>query len=175
MKKVKNADPSGYELLSNDEHTFKPLYFCGKWFTDTMTQCCTAVIVLPTGVANENSDSCNLHIADNGWTLVLTVKWPTMPQDMDQLHACFNREEKMKSNFISRSMALERSIASMKERASTCLTSVARIPLDLQVEDKIESVECVGDKEGTRILYVNMKAPESSYNGVTTKKFKISY
>ncbi len=32
VKKVNSANQSGYELFSIDEHTFKPLYFCGKWF-----------------------------------------------------------------------------------------------------------------------------------------------
>ncbi len=70
-------------------------------------------------------------------------------------------------------MALKMEVAKKKELATNILVSVARIPLTIQVQEKIMSMECFGDSKGTRILYVKMKAPESSYTGVGIKKFKM--
>ncbi len=172
-KEEKNKVSSRGELVNNDEIVYTPMHHCAVWTNEAMTKCCTVAIALVGGVACDTSDACALKIEDDGWTLVLTLKWPGLMEDMDKLHAGFDSNEKKTADFNTQKMALKMEVAKKKELATNTLVSVARIPLTIQVQERIMSMECFGDKLGTRILYVKMKAPESSYTGVGVKKFKM--
>ena len=52
------------------------------------------------------------------------------------------------------------------------MRSVARIPLKIEVQSKIHNVESISDKNGARILFVELKSLASNYDGVETKEFK---
>jgi hypothetical protein len=134
------------------------------------------VIVLASGVGDKNSKDVQLHTEKSASELVITITWPKFVCDIKELHQLFTEEEKQLDNFVLRKQALVQQMAMMRPTKNDPLKSVARIPLPIEVEPNIhESAwRFIGDKKGTRVLYIDLKAPsDGKYEGQAVKECKI--
>ena len=61
-------------------------------------------------------------------------------------------------------------LASIRSSENEVLASTATIPLPIPVSRKIQKVELLGSRDGTRLIYVVLKAEESMYCAMATPK-----
>ena len=79
-------------------------------------------------------------------------------------------EEADKRDIYKRCEALSDVLASMRSSEQEVLASMAMIPLPFPVSCKLEKVELLGSRDGARLIYVVLKAEESTYRAMATPK-----
>jgi len=174
---VKNVtSQAGAELIRNEEETWLPLFIMAVYRDEDMVWHVVAVIVLPSGVGFKNTNDVAVRTEKGATELVISVTWPSFVVNIKELHALFDDSIKHTDDFIVRKRALMTRMAQMRPTAQDPLKSTARIPLPFQVEANIpdDSWDFIGSPTGTRVLYMDLKAPSSNtYKGATVKDAKI--
>lgn len=176
MKFEPNEDgAAGIELLKNDEHVWRPPMIVANWEDSNLTSSTTVVLMIPGGVADSDTKNVKLSVEDEGLTLVAKVKVPEVMRDMDILHQHFAKNDPRRTtdDFVIRKQSLKMEVSKMIEFSDADLTMVARIPLgELPMMEKIHHVEAIANN-GSRILMIDLKGPESNYQKLDVKAFKL--
>jgi hypothetical protein len=163
-------------LIANDELVWRPVHFVAAWQGSNLTHRVSVVLALPGGAATSSKD-VTLKVEDDGHTLVATTKWPDLVGNVAKLHKKFGEKENLTTNEMTdlalRKFGLEKALSNMRENMDDKMKSVARIPLKMRVEEKIHNMELIGDEFGARVVYVDLKAPDSNYEGKAEKKFEM--
>lgn len=168
---------AGAELVRSEEETWLPLFIMAVYRDEDMIWHVVLVIVLPSGVGYKDSNDVFLHTEKAATELVIKVTWPSFVVQIRDLHSLFDEKIQHTDDFIVRKRALMTRMAQMRPTANDALQSVARIPLPFEVNPDIpdESWEFIGSPNGTRVLYIDLKAPSTNtYKGKTVKDAKIA-
>jgi hypothetical protein len=157
--------------------SFKPMYFLATYKdTATKTPHVIVLIVAPSGVCPEDASKVRVWLEEDGRVMDFMSQWPQPAMDMDPLH------EKIASRLgefaadtdlrdvWKRSEALSDVLALMRGSEEEVLTSTCRIPLPFQVSRRIHSLQLHGNSDGMRIIYVDMKAEDSTYKAMEMAK-----
>lgn len=176
------------EQYGDDYHLFKPMHFKATYKDSaTKTQHVVIVIVAPSGVCSQDLSKCHLSVDEAGKALILESQWPSLSMNMDKLHqklvaklhneaqlkhACAEDAEAEIRDIWKRSEALSDTLAVMRASEQEVLTSRCRIPLPIQVSRKIDKIDLLGSHDGTSIIYVDLKAEESTYRAMETPKMQ---
>lgn len=150
--------------MQNEDLVWFPLVLRSQWVDASMTRRMTVAISLPCGASGRgNSD---VKVEDDGKSLVINVKWPTMMSDVHRLYSKWltskDPQERIEA-YHPEVMAAKEAYSRLRTRATDKLTSTARIPLPFAVQRRIESISRVGDKEGSRIIIVKLKEASNNY------------
>lgn len=154
---------AGGELIDNDELTWRPLFSQSYWQDENMTDRVSVAICLPSGCGGKGD--ATVAIDDDGCSLVLTVSWPLMLSDVKKLHAKWLNGKNCEKipPFHPKFNGFNKFYSQLRKTCSERLSSTARIPLQFQVQQRIEGISRIGDSNGARIIYVELKAFESAY------------
>jgi hypothetical protein len=182
---------SGSELVDNDELLWKPICLIAKWDDEALNKIVTLLIVLPSGVSEDTAEA--VTVESGGVELVVKVKWPTMLLDMDLLHAKWAPDASSSPSstanstsvivtkkitaypsYYPRIVAIKQAFAQQRSNENEKIYSVERIRLPLVCQEQILNFDRVGDKSGTRLLYVDLMGPKSNYNRLAVDDFFIA-
>ncbi len=165
-----NEAGSRAELLANDEMVWRPVHYVTMWQDVDLTHRVSVLLALPGGCA-KNSKDIVLKVEDDGYTLMVKIKWPSLMCDIHKLHKRRTMKVGDSSDMALRQFGVKKELATLKEKADDDLVSVARIPLCIQVQEKVDNIELIADEAGGRVVYVDSKAPDSTYDTTAEKEF----
>ena len=114
-------------------------------------------------------------VQEDGKALKCPSQWPMHALDVEALRDKLLKqtpklEEADKRDIYKRCEALSDVLASMRSSEQEVLVSMATIPLPFSVSRKLEKVELLGSRDGTRLIYVVLKAEESTCRAMATPK-----
>jgi hypothetical protein len=176
-KRSKLDDPDAgarAELLANDELVWRPIHFVAGWQDAELTHHVSVVVALPGGAVTTTKDMI-LKVEDDGHTLVVSIKWPALIADCERLHKKMHLKSMgpvALATLALRKFGIEKALSKMRENMDEQLRSVARIPLKYQVQDKVVNIELIADEAGARVVYIDLKAPDSTYQVTQEKTFE---
>lgn len=156
---------------------WEPVKVVAVYKDSKMTQHCLVAIWLPSGCAKFEHDSVTVNVESGGEELVVRLEWSPFLVSVDSLHRVWIPAGKDKPDDIDCCLMMQ---AFSEEIASQCpsdrsiMWAEARIPLDIVVSKKTNFVRLLGEsKHDTRVLYIDLKAEESTYKTVASSRVEI--
>lgn len=168
---IKNG--AGEELLFVGEpKMWHPLYSVAHWKDAKMEPWCTVVVLLPSGVGKDES---KVKVERDGTILSVSIEWPNMMTSTELLHAAWRlKDPNALPDIHPKVIALNEEVKGLKESSGEKIVSVAKIALGMQVQEQIFDLKRIGDKSGSRILYVDLMGLRSNYHDVDGGDFVIT-
>jgi hypothetical protein len=138
------------------EEEWRPLHVKTTWeeFRTLKKHFCAAIL-LPSGVASDDSKNVKISLDDNRRTFVVACSWPSVLQTggLEELHS-WKPEAEQDRNFVLRLVALDSAVESMKRILGGTIVSVFRLRLPFEVKPEYEK-QWLSKSGGDRILFVD--------------------
>jgi hypothetical protein len=153
--------PSGQEIINNDELSWVPLHWVVRWTDSSSRDHVTIGLLLPTGIATEDTDNVDLAVTDDGMVLTVKIPWPNLLSNIDYLETCWPAVVQNEKDFILMMAKTKQDLTSMRRannlRKRDAIISIARIPLPDEVEREIETIKPIAGDDEERLLHVTCK------------------
>lgn len=143
----------------------RPIYNISVWQEPgAMTQRCSVACVLPSGVEDSGFTT---QIVDDGEFVQLTFTWPRLILDMRKLHDHQMKQDHSFRLYHPKVIGFEEGLKSLRAHVSDSIVSTCRIPMPFPVCDMTR--ELIGDKSGSRIVYLELKGAQEDYSVVQSR------
>jgi hypothetical protein len=171
LKKARvSPDPGGAsraELVQNDENAWRPFHVLAPYKDGLMNERATLILLLPTGVASEDTRDVHFEVVEDGQVLMVEIPWPqemTNPTNMKDLWPPISSSnEQEQEDAVLRTFAIKSKLAEMRPTAKDRLTAVARFELGaFPMSNEKLKLECVSNKHGMRLLVIDLEATKKS-------------
>ena len=168
MSVTKGTDPT---------NSWSPMHYVGIWTDCSRTNCVTVVILLPSGINNEEIEDIVATVSEDRKFLLLTATWPEPFSNVQGMHDIWNINEfgpQEARDFQRRQISLETTIDEMKDYRRDRLKSTSSIELPFVVKNAVSAFVLREDGD-VNILYVTLKEDKNSnfdYQAVVTLKRK---
>lgn len=156
--------------VSEEISVWVPLHLSAVWKDSDMTQHVLVAISLPSGVAQNELNNIDVHVESDGLELVVGVNWPTFMCNVKTLHRVWMPKDKTPPlvDVWSMMTAFSDKMATMRASENAIVMSVARFPLEIKVAKKVNFIKLLaGRNTESRVLYIDLKAEESTYKSMT--------
>jgi hypothetical protein len=147
-----------------------PYSYQGQWCDEQRTSHLTVVVILPSGVGEEDVES--MRVEDDGTVLVITMKMPKTASNAKILFSNYIKSEKLDARKQREIAAITDALGEMKTDDKKTLGAVARIPLDIEVQDLIMNVDGVLGGDSAKCLIITLSAPEAAFGAVKIGGFE---
>jgi hypothetical protein len=172
--------PKAKTSLKEKETTnvWTPIYYSGIFVDCSKTKCVTLVILLPSGISNDENENVVATVSEDRKCLILTANWPEPFSNVQGMHEFWditNFEPDQARNFQRRQISLEIVVDGMKENRRDQLQSTSSIELPFVVQKNVVSAFIVPEENNVNILYVTLMQERNSdfdYAPVVTLKRK---
>ena len=157
-----------------------PIYFKGEYPDGELVKHAVLIVVMPSGVGSKDF---RMSLENENTELAITVQVPgliTEPK-LEKLHSYFKKLKEQgkcpidNKLLIVRQHALVQAIGSQRKSDGEPIFRRALIALALEVEPNIDpsSWDLIGDEDGTRIIYLDLKAPSKKHTAQESKDFVV--
>jgi hypothetical protein len=155
------STPSGQEIISNDELAWVPLHWVVKWKDGSSRDHVTIALLLPSGIATEDTDKVDVAVTDDGLVLTVKVPWPELLFTIENLETCWSSIVQTEKDFILMMAKTQQDLTSLRRdnnlRQKDAIVSIARIPLPEEVEREIETIKPIAGEDEERLLHVTCR------------------
>ena len=143
---VTNCGESGSDVLDENGVSFRPIFNFSLWRDRTSLKRLSYAINLPSGCGK---GMFRVSVKEDGTVLELEVTWPSLSKPPFK---CPRHAPKMGQ--VRRHLSAH---------VSDSITSCCQIILPIQVQMQPDTVHLLGDANGTRVVYVELKAHVDDY------------
>ena len=142
-----------------------PPYVVTDWEDDKKQKNVVVVVVLPTGVAHQNTTNCDIAVGPSKLALHVTIIWPLNMMDVNVLLDQFPDKWHVDDRNTRRRLALERAFNNLREKETDYVKSQVQIKLPFEVQSKFEFEFVYSRENGFRALMVYLTEPDRKYEG----------
>lgn len=157
-----------------------PIYFKGEYKDSELVKHAVLTVLLPSGVGAKDF---SMSLVNDNTELAITVHVPefiTEPK-LEKLHSYFKKLEGLGKYTIDnkllfiRQHAVVQAVGLQRNSDEEPIFRRALIALDMEVEPNIDpsSWHLIGYKDGTRIIYLDLKAPSKKHTAQESKDFVV--
>jgi hypothetical protein len=160
------------------KNVWTPVYYSGIFVDCSKTKCVTLVILLPSGISNDENEDVVATVSEDRKCLILTANWPEPFSNVQGMHEFWdvtNFGPEKARDFQRRQISLEIVVDGMKENRRDQLQSTSSIELPFVVQKNVVSAFIVPEENNVNILYVTLMQERNSdfdYAPVVTLKRK---
>jgi hypothetical protein len=134
-----------------------PNHTMAVWKNQLLRRMTTVAVVLDGGV-NIESD-VKVKVSDDGYELIIKQKLVDRVANIDMLHEYFRKKDpSLFPSYHPKIIAFQEYMKGMKREMGDSIYNTARIKLPFQVQLDIMEKHKLGDKDGVRLLYVDLRA-----------------
>ena len=142
------------EVKKNIE--FCPIYSMSEWSEDDMQQKLSVCILLPSGCISKNQSI--VSVSEDLKELIVEVFCPDFFLNVSDIHS---KLERLASNH-PKIVGFHKFFQLFRTKNTDPVIAKAKIPLSFEVQKNILAVKRFGDKQGTRLIYVDLLASVTS-------------
>ena len=134
-----------------------PNYNMAVWENHLLRKFVTVVIVLDGGV--DIDKDTKIKVSADGYEIIVKQKLVERVANVDKLHQIFRKKDPTAyPSYHPKTMAFQKSLKGLKREVGDKIYNTARIRIPFQVQSDIMEKHKLGDSEGVRLLYVDLRA-----------------
>jgi hypothetical protein len=146
---------------------WRPLHIYAPYRDGKMNQKGTMLLLLPSGVADEDIRDVHFTVIEDGQVLMVEIPWPETMTNTKTIkyfwEAVTDMNEEDQEDAVLRMFAIKSKLAEMRPSARDNLTAVARFePGAFPMSNEKIKIECVSNKRGMRLLVIDLEATTKS-------------
>lgn len=161
------------EMIYLKRQPWMPTHTMAVWENDRLCKMVTVAIALDAGVDAEND--VNVMVSDDGKELQIKQKMVERLADVNKLHEYFRLKDRDQyPTYHPKIIAFHKYMKSMRKDQRDSVFQSASIKLPFQVQTYIHEEVKMGDKEGARLVYVDLRAVVTeSYTRLVSSSLKM--
>jgi hypothetical protein len=137
-----------------------PNHIMSFWENEALRKMVTVVVVLDGGV-NLKHD-VKVKVSDDGGFLTVKQKLNNLVTDVDELHSYFRKKDTTAyPPYHPKIVGFHKYMKVIKEGQGEEITNLAHIALPFQVQTDVVSMHKFSNKQGVRIVYVDLRAVQT--------------
>ena len=157
--------PAGVRRINNCSNdfivqSFAPIHAMSEWQNEDCMRVFSVAILLPSGLNDKNHSK--VGVTDCGSKLEVKIMWPQMLTDVSLLHVCWNRISATIPMSHPKIVGFHSFFKTLCKRDADQIFSVGHVDLPALVNKVIKSITRIGDRNGTRIVCVELAASETA-------------
>lgn len=134
-----------------------PNHTMAVWKNGVLRKMVTVVVVLDGGL-NVDID-VKVKVSEDGHELIIKQKLVDMVANIDTLHNYFRKKDpNAYPVYHPKIIAFQEYMKGMKREVGDNIYNVAKIKLPFQVQSDVEEKHKLGNKDGVRLIYVDLRA-----------------
>lgn len=141
-------------------NVFTPIHAMSVWQNNECQKIVSIPILLPSGVSEKSQSK--VSVSEDGNQLEVEIVWPLMLSNVSFLHEFWNHVTETIPDSHPKIVGFHSFFQDMRKKDSDPIFSIGKIELPFSVNKSITSIKRIGDKSGTRIIYVELTALENA-------------
>ena len=160
-RKKTNEEDSGNDMMRN----WEPPHVLTQWVDDKKQRHLVILVVLPTGIAHEDTTNCLIEVDRSQLQVHVKVIWPDNATHIHYLTQHMHREWHVEEKNLRMKLALEDAMNQMRKRETDFVRSKFSLSLPFMVQSRFDYEFMYDTTNGFRALLISLHEPDAQFEG----------